>query len=97
MQLLFEWDPVKAASNLKKHGLDFETAARVFDDPLALSMPDEENADQETRWITLGEVGDQKLVVVVHTWRENRTTTRVRIISARLATRHEERQYQDGH
>ena len=96
MQLLFEWDTVKAASNLRKHGLDFESAAQVFNDPLALTLLDDEHAEQEERWITLGQVGGRKLVVVVHTWRENETTVRVRIISARLATRYEERQYQDG-
>ncbi|MDR3412762.1 MAG: BrnT family toxin [Formivibrio sp.] len=94
MRLLFEWDPAKAASNLKKHGLDFETASQVFHDPLALTLFDEEHSEQEDRWITLGQVDGRKLVVAVHTWHENETTTRVRIISARLATRHEERQYQ---
>lgn len=95
MQLLFEWDPAKAASNLRKHGLDFDTAAQVFHDPLALTLYDDDHSEQEERWITLGQVESRKLVVVAHTWRENDTTTRVRIISARLATKHEERQYQD--
>ncbi|PHV09931.1 BrnT family toxin [Chitinimonas sp. BJB300] len=94
MQLLFEWDPAKAASNLKKHGLDFETATLVFNDPLALTLFDEDHSTQEERWITLGQVEGRKLVVAVHTWRENEDTVHVRIISARLATRHEERQYQ---
>lgn len=94
MQLLFEWDPAKAASNLKKHGVDFETAARVFQDPLALALLDESHQQQEERWATLGQVDNHKLVVVIHTWRENDATIRVRIISARRATKREERQYQ---
>ncbi|MGQ5525431.1 BrnT family toxin [Chitinimonas sp. PSY-7] len=94
MQLLFEWDPAKAASNLKKHGLDFETATLVFNDPLALTLFDEAHSTHEERWITLGQVEGRKLVVAVHTWRENEETVHVRIISARHATRHEERQYQ---
>ncbi|PHV09890.1 BrnT family toxin [Chitinimonas sp. BJB300] len=95
MQLLFEWDPAKAASNLKKHGLDFETATLVFNDPLALTLFDEDHSStHDERWITLGQVEGRKLVVAVHTWRENEDTVHVRIISARLATRHEERQYQ---
>jgi len=50
----FEWDPVKAQANLSKHGLDFERAATVFRDPLAVTIPDEEHSETEARWITLG-------------------------------------------
>ena len=49
----FEWDPVKAQVNLDKHGLDFERAATVFLDPLAVTIPDEEHSEDEVRWITL--------------------------------------------
>jgi uncharacterized DUF497 family protein len=79
---------------LKKHGVDFETAARVFQDPLALTLLDETHQQQEERWATLGQVDNHKLVVVIHTWRKNDATIRVRIISARRATKREERQYQ---
>lgn len=94
MQLLFEWDTVKALSNLRKLGVYFETAAKVFPDPLALTLSDTHHHEQEERWITLGQVNGNKLVVVVHTWRENETMVKVRIISARPATRREEQQYQ---
>ena len=52
----FEWDPAKAKANanLIKHGLDFERAATVFQDPLAVTIPDEEHSETEVRWITLG-------------------------------------------
>lgn len=50
----FEWDPVKALSNIAKHGIDFEQAAKVFLDPLALTIEDEEHSLSERRWITLG-------------------------------------------
>lgn len=94
MSLHIEWDPTKAASNLKKHGISFETAAAVFADPQALTIPDPEHSDHEKRWVTLGDVGQQKLAVVIHTWRDSdRTRVHVRIISARLATAHENRQY----
>jgi uncharacterized DUF497 family protein len=50
----FEWDPVKAKANFTNHGVDFERAAQVFRDPLALTIPDEEHSESEVRWITLG-------------------------------------------
>ena len=50
----FEWDPVKATANFSKHGVDFERAAQVFWDSLALTIPDEEHSVSEIRWITLG-------------------------------------------
>lgn len=53
----FEWDPVKAKANFSKHGVDFEGAAQVFRDPLALTIPDEEHSEIEIRWITLGKDG----------------------------------------
>jgi uncharacterized DUF497 family protein len=49
----FEWDPVKAQANVSKHGLDFERAATVFLNPLAVTIPDEEHSETEVRWITL--------------------------------------------
>ena len=49
----FEWDPAKAKANLRKHGVDFDRAAQVFRDPLALTIPDEEHSESEVRWVTL--------------------------------------------
>jgi uncharacterized DUF497 family protein len=50
----FEWDPEKAQANVNKHGLNFERAATVFLDPLAITIPDGEHSETEVRWITLG-------------------------------------------
>lgn len=95
MHLHFEWDVNKAASNLRKHGVSFEDATEVFRDPLALTLVDENHGQNEERWITLGQAGNRKLVVVVHTWREDSgDLIHVRLISARLATSHETQQYE---
>jgi len=97
MQYNFEWDPVKAKSNLKKHKVSFEEASEIFLDPLQLSIPDNEHSEQEERWITLGNTHAHKLRLVVHTfitYHQDQVT--VRIISARPATRHEQTQYEDS-
>lgn len=98
LQYNFEWNPAKATSNLCKHGVSFEQAAEVFLDPLQLTLFDEEHSEDEERWITLGRVNTAGLLVVVHTFLEyfgNNAVT-IRIISARLATRHEQKQYEAG-
>ena len=95
MQLNFEWDPVKAASNLRKHKVSFTEAIEVFRDPLSLTIFDDENSENEERWVTLGQVGGRRLVVVVHTWLEQESNHfRVRVISARLANTLEIKQYE---
>ena len=92
----FEWDVLKSLSNRAKHDIDFETAQRVFEDPLHLTVPDQV-IDLEMRWRTIGWVGGQLLVVVVHTDREDeRGEPVLRIISARKATKHERRDYENG-
>lgn len=89
----FEWDPAKAASNLRKHGISFELASMAFRDPLMRSIPDEHNGF-EARWITIGQAREH-LLVVSHTWNETAGGTMlVRIISARQATPKERRQYE---
>ncbi len=91
----FEWNSTKAASNQRKHGVSFELAATVFRDPLMISIPDEEHSQTEDRWVTMGMAGNSKLLVVIHTYLEIDTNTaKVRIISARLATKYEQRQYE---
>ena len=82
----FEWDPAKAASNARKHGVSFVDAVTVFADKLLLSMPDDEHGGGEERWISQGRSRDGKLLVVVHALRELDDHTLVRIISARRAT-----------
>lgn len=87
----FEWDDAKAASNLSKHGVTFHKACSVFDDPLALVDIDESDIHAEEREILIGDV-DGQLLVVVYTFRNGRH----RLISARKATAHERREYEDG-
>ena len=64
----FEWDPAKASANFTKHGVDFERAAEVFRDPLALSIPDDVHSVTEARWITMGKETHGQYVLVVHTF-----------------------------
>lgn len=90
------WDSDKNQSNKRKHGLSFEAAQYVFADPLALSRPDP--YPHEERWQTIGLVGGVT-VLVVHTWPEPDPETGIevgRLISARKATAHERRIYEEG-
>jgi hypothetical protein len=87
----FEWDPRKAAANLKKHGVSFEEAITAFGDPLSLNMPDPDHSEGEQRFIVLGTSARSRRVVVSYTERPPRT----RIITARLASRPERRQYEE--
>ena len=92
----FEWDPAKAATNLAKHGVAFEDAARMFDDPLQRSRQDRTEGG-ELRWQTLGMAGGMlDLLLVAHTWREDDDEEVIRIISARAANRRERRDYEQG-
>jgi len=92
MPLNFQWDENKARSNLAKHGVSFEEATTVFRDPLSLTIPDPAHSQTEDRWIVLGTSHQRKLLVVVHTERRDS----IRIISARLATRRERRNYEES-
>lgn len=96
---LFEWDPEKAAENAAKHLVAFELAATVFRDPLHVAVYDDEHSDVEDRWVTLGRSENGKLLVVVHTFEEapGGDSAKIRVISAREATRRERRDYEDGH
>lgn len=90
------WDENKNRINQQKHGLSFETARLVFDDPLMAHLPDP-HVDEE-RWHTIGMIGTG-IVVVAHTWPKPEPETGVevgRIISARKATAHERRAYEEG-
>ena len=93
----FDWDPVKAAANLTKHEVSFEDAMSIFLDPLALSRPDVEHGTAEERWITIGLNHDIKLLLVVHTFVEiYRDRVYIRIISARMPTKRERRDYEQA-
>ena len=88
----FEWDADKAEANVAKHEVSFDEAATAFGDPLSLTIPDPDHSDDEDRFVLLGETFGGRLVVVVHTDRNER----IRIISARIATRRERRSYAEG-
>ena len=92
MPLLFEWNPRKARSNRKKHGIGFEEACTVFGDLLSITIPDVKHSEDEERWITLGRSDQGNLLVIVHT--ENSVS--VRLISARRATHAERKQYEES-
>ena len=92
MPLHFEWDEAKAGSNFAKHGVSFEEASTVFGDPLSLTIPDPAHSQREDRWIVLGHSHQRRLLVVVHTERGDN----IRIISARRASRHERKSYEES-
>ena len=88
----FDWDPRKAIINRRRHGIDFADAGTVFHDDRAITIPDEEDSDEEDRFVTLGMDVLGRILVVVYTWREDLP----RLISARKATVRERRQYEGG-
>ena len=88
----FEWDPDKAVLNLQNHGVSFEDAASVFGDPLAATIPDPDHSTDELRSITMAMTPAHRLLIVVSTDRADR----IRIISARPATRAEQKKYEEG-
>jgi uncharacterized DUF497 family protein len=85
----FEWDRRKAESNLRKHGVDFADAATIFDEEYAVTMSDASSGEE--RFVALGTDALGRLLVVVYTWRGDR----IRLISARQATRSERRIYEE--
>ncbi len=88
----FEWHEAKNRSNKKKHGIGFETAQLIFDDPHCISFV-ERISDGEERWYAIGSIENIIVIVVVHTYREEDSDEVIRIISARRATRHERKLY----
>jgi uncharacterized DUF497 family protein len=91
----FEWDRKKENINIKKHAISFEQASYVFADPFALNRYDEEHSEDEERWILLGKSLNQTILLVAHTFRDNDGKEFVRIISARRATKREEKAYKE--
>jgi uncharacterized DUF497 family protein len=92
MNVSFEWDEQKAASNLSKHGVSFEEARTVFDNPLAVIFDDEVHSSTEPREIIVGHSSKGHLLMVCFTERSGL----VRIISARRATKKERQDYEDN-
>ncbi len=88
----FEWDPKKAVKNKRKHGIAFEEASTVFSDPLAITFVDPDHSLDEDRYLTFGISSLERLLVISHTSRGDRT----RIIRARPVTRQERDIYEEG-
>jgi len=93
MSLRFEWDRDKAASNLEKHGVSFDEASTVFDDPLAYIFDDDDHSADEHREIIIGHSSENRLLLTCFV---ERTENVVRIFSARLATKKERHDYEEN-
>lgn len=92
----FEWDPRKAHDNREKHGVAFDEAATVFTDLKALSIFNPDHSESEDRWITMGISEKGRLLMVIHTFQEEReVSVTIRIISSRKATKQETRTYRE--
>lgn len=97
MRYDFEWDPKKAGSNIRKHKVSFERGSTIFRDPHVLSIPDEDHSGSEERWITMGLDENGTLLVISHRFDVlSPEVSRIRIISARKATKEEKKQYEEG-
>jgi len=86
----FEWDPEKAAANVKKHGVEFAEAMTIFGDPLELTIADPNHSEDECRFLSIGLSAGGRLLVVAYTERAGRT----RIINAREASSQERKNYE---
>ena len=91
--LRFEWDPAKAAANVRKHGVTFQEALTVFSDELGLLLDDPDHSASEERFVLLGRSSTLDTLIVVHCYRETRDS--IRIISARKASRPERASYEE--
>jgi uncharacterized DUF497 family protein len=91
-EIFFDWDPGKASKNLSNHRVAFDEAKTVFDDPMFITVLDEEHSIDEERYITIGLSNKGRLLMVAHTGKNGR----IRIISARKATRKEEGFYAEA-
>ena len=89
----FEWDPAKAKSNIRKHGVSFDEAVTVFKDPLAFIFDDTTHSEQENREIIIGTSALRRMVLVCFV---ERLENVIRIISARAATRQEIKDYEEN-
>lgn len=87
-----EWDPNKDRANQDRHGVSFDEAATVFNDPLEIKVPDPEHSMNENRFYSIGRSEREKLLVVVYTERNGK----IRLISARRPTKTERRSYEDA-
>ncbi|MEO5739262.1 MAG: BrnT family toxin [Vicinamibacterales bacterium] len=90
---MFEWDELKAAANLRKHGVSFDEATTVFADPDALDGPDLSHSDHEPRSLRLGKSLAGRILMLAYTLRRSDNAETIRIISARRASRKERETY----
>lgn len=90
--MCFEWNALKAAGNLRKHGVSFDEAASVFFDPLSATGEDPDHSLEERRFVTFGKSSSGRLLVVGHVERHDA----IRIVTAREATRAERKLYEEG-
>ena len=88
----FEWDDEKAQSNLKKHGVSFEEGATIFNDPRIATISDPDHSEGEERYVSIGMSVIMRLLSVIHTFRKER----IRLISARKATKAEKKNYENN-
>ncbi len=88
----FEWNPEKEQANIEKHGVDFAEATTVFGDPLELTIADPDHSVGEFRFLSMGRSSRNRILVVSYTERQER----IRIVSARIASSKERRQYESG-
>lgn len=96
MQLIFEWDSAKARANIKKHQISFDEAKTIFNDPFLITSFDKEHSDDENRFISIGISRKSRVLIMVHTEREEQIDTVViRIISCRKATPLERSVYEE--
>ncbi len=90
--MIYEWDPKKAKTNIRRHRVSFEEAATIFLDPLAVTYPDPDHSVDEVREITIGRSASHRVLFISHTRRGERT----RLISGRKATKRERKQYEES-
>ncbi len=90
--MVFEWDADKATKNLSKHGVSFDEARTVFNDPLYIDFYDPDHSDEEERYLVIGESSNGRLLIVSYTERGDV----VRLISSREATPAERKDYEEG-
>ena len=90
----FEWDENKNEINKRKHGLSFEEAEEVFEDENAILFDDPDHSMDEDRFLIIGTLRSSKICIVSHCYRDNDNV--IRLISARAATKNEQRVYEEG-
>ena len=96
MEIIFEWNELKARENLRKHQVNFEEAKTIFNDSLLLTFRDEVHSNYEERYISIGFSAENEILLVVHTEHEQDEGLIIRIISSRKATTSERKVYEEG-